>query len=384
MTAITDEGFVRTRLDERLAALESAVRGIFGSDIDLAPETPDGQLLGIFAEAIADIDELAEAVYNGRSPAGARGAALSRLVRLNGITRKAAQFSTATVTFSGTPGTVIPIGSLVGSTDDPTAIFATIAALTISGAGTVSGTVRATVAGAVPAPAGSLTLVQTVISGWTGANNVASAGLGTDVEKDPPLRVRRAGSVAIPSQGILDGLYAALLQVPDVTRVAVFENPTDVVDVNGLPRHSIQVIVQNGDLVAIAQAIWLKASLGVTKVGVIEHGVVDSQGITQVMRFDRPIEAPVFVTVLMPTIPGLATIDILKAAIVAWGTENSQIGSDVIWSQLFIPLNTVPGLDIVNVFLGLSAGPTDPANLSISYNAIATWDPDNIVFADFA
>lgn len=381
MSLIDDSGFVRTRLPERKAQLEAAVKGIFGTDLDLSAETPDGQLLGIFAEAIADLDELAEAVFNARSPAGARGAGLSRLVRLNGVTRKPEAFSTAGVTLSGVPSTVIPAGSLIANAADPTAVFETTATLTIGGGGTVTGTARATVPGPVVALAASLMSIQTVISGWTGATNPVAATLGTAVETDAALRVRRAMSVAIPSQGILDGLNAALLQVPDVTRSRVYENPTDIIDANGLPRHSIQCIVEGGANDKIAEAIWLKKSLGVTQVGAVEQPIVDGQGTTQIIKFDRPIVAPIWIHVVMDPLPGTATQAAMKAAIVAWGREHSDIGTDVIRSQLYVPINSVPGLNIRNVFLGLSSSPTEELNLVIPYNAVASWETTQIVLS---
>jgi len=380
MSAITDTGFVRTRLDERLATLEAAVRGIFGADIDLSPESPDGQLLGVFAEAIADCDELAEAIYNARSAAGARGAGLSRLVKLNGVTRKSAQFSTATVTLGGTPGVVIPSGSLVGNSVDPTVVFETVAPNTIGGGGTVNASMRATQAGPLHGLAGTLTAVITVINGWNTAVNGSDAALGTTGETDPTLRLRRSASVALPSQGILDGLYAALVGVENVTRAAVYENPTDVVDDNGLPRHSINVIVQGGADADIANAIWLKKSVGVTQVGSVTHAVVDVQGISHAMSFDRPIDAPIWITIQTHLALGAETMVIIQDAIVAWGEANSTIGGDVIWSQLFIPINTVPGLDIVNLFVGLAESPGTQANVVIPFNALATWDRDRIVF----
>lgn len=380
MSEILDTGFVRTRLDERLATLEAAVRGIFGADIDLSAESPDGQLLGVFAEAIADCDELAEAVYNARSAAGARGAGLSRLVKLNGVTRKSSQFSTATVTLGGTPGIVIPAGSLVGNSIDPTVVFETVGSNTIGGGGTVNASMRATVAGPLRANAGTLTAVITVISGWNTAVNGLDAALGTNGEPDPALRLRRSASVALPSQGILDGLYAALVGVEDVTRVAVYENPTDIVDENGLPRHSINVIVQGGTEADIAFAIWLKKSVGVTQVGSVTHDVVDVQGISHTMRFDRPIDAPIWISIQTVNALGIETATIIQDAIIAWGDANSKIGGDVIWSQLFIPINTVPGLDILNVFVGLAPSPDLQANVSIPFNALASWVRENIVF----
>lgn len=384
MTTIDDTGLTRTRLDERLAALEAAWRTIFGADIDLAPESLDGQVLGIFSEIIADQDSLLEAIYNGRSPAGAVGAALSRLVMLNGVSRKPFTFSTAPITLGGTPGTVIPMGSLIASSDtisEKDSVFETVAPYTIGGGGTVAGTVRATTPGAVPAGPGNLTIIQSVISGWTTAINATAATPGTEVETDQALRIRRAESVAISSQGILDGLYAALLQIADVTQVAVYENPTDIIDSNGLSRHSIHAIVLGGDPADIAEAIWLKKSLGVTQVGAEAVDIVDSQGQTQTMRFDRPVDTPIYVRVELAVMPNAGTVTAIKNAIVSWGQATSKIGAPVIWSQVFIPINTIPGLSVVNLFLDDVPSPAVQLGVVVPYNALATWDTLNIEIA---
>lgn len=381
MTTIDDSGFTRTRLDERLAELEAAWKTIFGNDIDVRPESPDGQVLALFAEGVADCDEMLEVIYNERSPAAARGAALARLAALNGVFKKGGSYSTAPITLGGTPGTVVPAGSLIGSSDtasEKDSVFQTTAELTIGGGGSVNGTVRSSVAGAVPAAAGNLTVVISVVDGWTSAINSTAATLGSAPESDSALRVRRAQSVAISSQGILDGLYAALNQITDVQEAAVYENPTDAVDANGLPPHSIHAIVLGGEPEDIADAIWKKKSLGVTQVGAETVTIEDEQGHEHIMRFDRPATANVYVIVELSELPNPTTIQAIKDAIVAWGEANSTIGGDVVWSQLFIPINTIPGLSVENLYLDDAASPASTDNLVIPYDAVATWDPDNI------
>ena len=145
-TSIDDNGFHLavgpsggTGLSGWLSTLEASYTATYGSTVDVSPSSPDGQWLGILAETINDFEQLLLTVYNGRAPAGAVGAGLSRLVQVNGIARKAGQFSLAPVTLGGTPGTVVPIGRLIGSASDPTIPpFATVAAYTIGGYSTVT------------------------------------------------------------------------------------------------------------------------------------------------------------------------------------------------------------------------------------------------------
>jgi uncharacterized phage protein gp47/JayE len=391
MTTIDSSGFHRSRLDERVANLVSAMQAIFGTDIDVSPESPDGQMLGIFAEAVSDLDQLAETIFNGRSPSGAQGAGLSRLALLNGVTRKGPQYSTTSIVVTGTIGTVVPAGSLI-ATDAllplvPLATFQTTTDLTLVDdgghvVGTATGQVRASVTGPVHGAAGRINVIKTVISGWTGASNPSSATLGSDVETDADLRTRRRASVALPSQGILDGLYAALSQLPTVAHVALHENSTDaIIPLKGgtLAPHAIQAILDGGLDADIASTLWLKKSLGVTMVGATTGVVTDSQGNPQTMRWDTPGEVDIYVTVTLGTAVSGPTKTDIRNAIVAWGGANSQIGQDVPWYQLAVPINEIPGLNVASVTLGRAPSPTGTVNLTINFDEMPSWASANVV-----
>ena len=144
MSSIDATGFIRDRLDTLVANLQAGYRSIYGQDIDVDTDSEDGQLSVIFAEAKSEVLQLLEMVIAARSPAGATGAMLSRLVLLNSIQRNEASYSTANVTYGGTPGTIIPAGSLVDTTATPPAHFQTVNDVTLGLDGTATGTVRAT------------------------------------------------------------------------------------------------------------------------------------------------------------------------------------------------------------------------------------------------
>ena len=62
----------------------------YGSDAVLTPDSQDGQLLAVFAQAIYDNGQALIAIYNSFSPATAQGAGLSSLVKINGLARDVA------------------------------------------------------------------------------------------------------------------------------------------------------------------------------------------------------------------------------------------------------------------------------------------------------
>lgn len=382
---IDETGFRCFGLAAWLDLLVTEYTAIYGSAVDLEPDSPDGQWLGILAEHFADLEELLEDIYNGRSPAGAVGAGLSRLVQLNGISRQAAQKSTAPITLTGTPATVVPAGSLIGSASDSTLPnFETTAELTIGVGGTVTGTARCVEAGAINVISGDLSVIKTLVTGWTSVTNTAAATPGRPVETDPRLRVRRAQSVAKPSQSMVDSLQAAIADLAGVDDVAVYENDTGAVDANGLPPHSVNVIVDGGADADIANAIWTQSSMGVTKVGDVTLTITDTQGNPQEMKWDLPEDVNVYVTVVLNRTPTSFEVDSIKNAIVNFGTEASRIGRDVPWGDLFSPINDLeitggPGLpSITALYLGAAEDPTTPNDLVVAYNARPRFHVDRV------
>ncbi|MCW3543767.1 hypothetical protein K6Y54_38520, partial [Burkholderia cenocepacia] len=77
------------------AFLQDQLRSIYGADTYLDPDSQDGQMLGVFAKAISDVNSVAIAIYRSFSPATAQGDALSSNVKINGIARKVASYSSA-------------------------------------------------------------------------------------------------------------------------------------------------------------------------------------------------------------------------------------------------------------------------------------------------
>ena len=87
MAQVTAQGIEPTTLQGYIDALEAAFRSALGQDIDLAPETPAGQLVGTLALTLTEADEALVAVGNGMSRSRALGVQLDDLGSLLGIPR---------------------------------------------------------------------------------------------------------------------------------------------------------------------------------------------------------------------------------------------------------------------------------------------------------
>lgn len=83
----TSTGFVRKPISTILAEIEAANITEFGPGVIQTPETPQGQLNGIFAELVAKVWEIAEDVYQSYDPDQAEGIRLEQLGRIRLLDR---------------------------------------------------------------------------------------------------------------------------------------------------------------------------------------------------------------------------------------------------------------------------------------------------------
>ena len=84
---VTPAGFARKRLPEILAEIEEAMRLVFGPGVIQTPESPLGQLNGLFADLSATHWEIDEEVYNALDPDQAEGVNLDRIAKLRLLER---------------------------------------------------------------------------------------------------------------------------------------------------------------------------------------------------------------------------------------------------------------------------------------------------------
>lgn len=380
---ITADGFQRKRLDVILAELNQALKAIFGENLNLDPETPDGQTSGVFSESHANLWELAEQAYNAFNPSAATGDVLSNLVQLNGILRKDATFSTAVLTLGGIDTTVIPAGSLVSTADGIS--FATDADATIV-AGTAAANATATVTGPLQAAIGTITEIDTPITGWSTVTNAAAATPGTNEEDDSDLRARRERSIESAAVAILESILAAVLEIENVTDAAIYENDTASVDARGLDPHSFLVLAEGGLDADVAEAIFNKKPTGIGTNGTTTEPVLDSQGVSHDIKFSRPVDVTIHVKVTLVGGPTYAGDDAVKQSIIDYAAgdliegENFSLGKNVVYSQMFDACNQ-PGNDINEIselLIDIVDPPTGTSTITIDFDEKALFETANI------
>lgn len=369
MTQLTETGFERTRLIDRLAEIQGDARAIFGQDIDLSSDTMDGQHISLFAEAIADLDELAELIWLSFDPDLAFGNSLSRLVKINGIERSQGAFSTVNLTLTGTPQTLVPKGSIVSNANGTVTVYTTADAR-INELGTATVTAMPDTMGAISANANNLTTIKTPLFGWSMVNNAAAMTVGKVRESDALLRARRRGSVSKGNRNMTEALWAKLADLTGVIDVAVLENATQNEDSRGLPPHSIHVVIAGGDNLEIAQTIWLSKTGGTVVAGTESYTIIDEVGNDQVMKFSRPVDASIKVKVFITPLSGysFSTENLIKNAVINYLQENTSVGGNIINSALYSPLNEIGGFAIDRIEMAKDGEPLAEKSIYLDFN----------------
>ena len=99
---IDETGVQATDLESYVSLLEEKFKDSLGQDLDVSPETPQGQLIGLFALALTNIDEDLVALSNGMSLNTAAGNQLDAFGTMLQIFRRPGTPSEGNVTFEGT------------------------------------------------------------------------------------------------------------------------------------------------------------------------------------------------------------------------------------------------------------------------------------------
>ena len=356
-----------------LADLIAEFRAIYGEDTYLEPDSQDGQMIAAFALRIFDCYTLAASVYNAYSPQTAQGTGLSSVVKINGIRRDVASFSTVDLLLTGQAGATIYNGA---ATDDAGNRWLLPAEVVIPVSGEALATATAAEAGVVRAAPGEIINIATPTRGWQAVTNPSSAVTGAPVETDAVLRTRQRVSTALPSLSVFDGLMGAVASLPDVTRWRGYENDTSLTDADGIPPHCICVVVEGGDTTAIATAIATKKTPGTGTYGATSTVVRDVYGVPNTINFARPVIVDVEVTLEIRPLRGYlaATGEVIRTNLVSY-INSLDIGDDVLLSKLYTPINAAEPVegqrtfDVLSLAIGPEGGPVVPANLILAFTS---------------
>lgn len=301
---------------EIVASLTASFQAIYGSQINVSANSPDGQLINILAQNIEDVLQLLVQVYNSFAVDSAFGIILDQRVALSGIIRNQGTFTEAFVSVTATTAITLP-GQDVLVLNPGASVF-TVAdtagnqyqlgtSYTFGGAGTTSLAFFAVTLGQIQTVPNTITTIVTVTPGISGVNNPTTANdvEGLPEETDPQLKIRQANSYFLQAVAPADSIRAALLNIPTADAF-VAENDTNSPN-QGVPAHGLWIIVNPGGATPsqIGTTIYRKKNPGCALVGAQSYAVVRPQGNTAVMQWDNALTETLYVqATLFPRIPG--------------------------------------------------------------------------------
>ncbi len=312
----TVEGIEVDTFNEIFLKKQEEYKDIYGQDIDLDQNTPDGQRIGIEADILLDLQSFAGYMYTQIDPDFAEGENLNVLAKIAGITRKPATQSNCEVTITTDKLVTIPLGWEV--IDENKNIWKTRRQYQLPSVGDNKITLYAEDFGAISAGENTLINQTVVLEGVVSVTNELAANVGIDEETDEVLRIRRNLSTENAANSTIGSLTASLLALEGVKEAVVYENntnnplkddlrPTDKVgDDERFPAHSIWVIIDGGDEAEISKTIVTSKTAGCDERGEKHSYHETIQGgrvIAHTPAFDRPtlVNVSVELKVVSPT-----------------------------------------------------------------------------------
>lgn len=205
-------------------------------------------------------------------------------------------------------------------------------------------------------PNNTITEIVTTITGFESCYNLSVPFYGRLRETDTEFRQSLLKKIASRSTGMLESITSALIQnVEGVTNASAYEN-TSSTTVDGIPPHSIEVVVDGGNDDEIASIILNTKAAGIGTHGAVSVDVPTAYGDTVKVRFNRPETVYVWYKVAITTNQKQKLppnyVDLIKTAILECMSELSS-GDAVITQDYISHIKTLcTGLAYVDITIG--------------------------------
>lgn len=292
--SFTQNGLTVATNTELVESLENAFKAIYGSDINIDQNSPDGQLINIFAQGGSDIRSLLMQLYNSFDPDSTSGRLLDERCAINNVYRKGGTYTTVNINIVTDRAVTLDEGYTIQ--DNAGTQFEIMSKTDLSAGLNENILFRAKEIGAVETEPNTITNPVTVVIGVISVTNPTKGTTGLDEETDAQLKVRRKQSLSIGSSGYLNGLQAALSQLEGMNDVKVYENPTGTNDaVNNIPAHSIWVVVDGGTAADIADTIYKKRSAGCNMKGTQTYTIITPSNQNFIAKWDNYLSQALYV-----------------------------------------------------------------------------------------
>ncbi|HAH8787748.1 TPA: hypothetical protein HIQ84_001902 [Escherichia coli] len=329
-----DNGLETNTFRDLFQELIDGYKGIYGQDIDLDQESPDGQRVAIEAQARADMEAALQWLYSQMDPDFNTGDMQQIISKLHGLYLRPGSRSQRDLKVTTDRPVLMYNGYRVRDQanqvwfipqDVTVAAGTTAVTFFAQNFGKVTGLVADTFTQITPEP-GVLSIISDT-----------EAVVGRDEETPEEFRQRRNRSLENPATGSTGAIFAKVAQLPGVTDLNIGENDTKINnDITGVPANSIWLIVEGGSISEIVEVMVKQKGGGTGTKGEITgrhtETLVRPDGTTLLiaheLQLDRPIYKPLHMRITARRKVGSDPIDTdtLKRAL---ATRVMHIGESV-------------------------------------------------------
>lgn len=378
MGQVTAAGYIPKTLTQITTELSELWRGIYGENISLGADTPDGQLVGMLSQIFVDYEELGAAIYKQLDPRNASGRWLDqRLGYASLVRRQGAASILRSVLVTGVANVVVKAGFQALDANRVRWISTNDIVLDANGQGYMQ--LNSEQLGSYTLPIGSA-LTPIAVDQVTTLTTTQLVEPGSAREQDPSARNRILNRQIRVNSDNAYRIAEAISKVPGITAVTVYENPDDVNDSRGSPPHSIWCIVDGGTTTDIALAILSSKTGGAKLRGAVRAVVKDQQGIPREVGFDRslPVNLQANLTIALAEGATAVDIDSIKASLTSLRFTGGQ---DVAVTRLYSEVNKVPGFWVRSFTIGPVGGTMVSDLITVPDGSVAQFSLVNVTIS---
>ncbi|ECS1286064.1 baseplate J/gp47 family protein, partial [Salmonella enterica] len=249
----SDNGLETSTLRELFQELSDGYKGIYGQDIDLDQESPDGQRVAIEAQARADIEAALQWLYSQMDPDFNTGDMQQIIAKLHGLFLRPGSRSQRDLKVTTDRPLLLYSGYKIR--DQANQVWVIRQDVTVP-AGVTSVTFFAQNFGKVT---GLVTDTFTQLTPEPGVVSIISDSavvVGRDEETPEEFRQRRNRSLENPATGSTGAVFAKVAQLTGVIDLNIGENDTKIDNqTTGIPANSIWLVVEGGAISEIVEVM---------------------------------------------------------------------------------------------------------------------------------
>ncbi len=387
-TYINSSGVIVPDTEDIQGEVEQDYKDIFGEDLDVTPETPQGRLIELDTRLRSEVLQCAASLANVINPNLSYGVFLDAIAALTGCIRKQATNSEVSAVLTGTPGTTIPANSSA-TTEDSSTVWYLSENVVLGEDGTATGKFYSQDYGEIPLEAGALNTIKTGVLGWETVRNPAPATLGRKRETDSELKERRI-STLFRGRSFTGDILSKLYDISGVKSVDIYNNyKLNPVTIKGvtIDAKSVFVCVYGGNDQDIGMALHMSTAPGCGYTGNTTVTVMDPWCNHEYeVSFHRPTEIPIDVKVYVKVDTGTGDVTgAIKQAIMDYqdglveNINGLQIGVGVSPFEIASAINIrVPGIFVQQVQIAKHGITLSTNSIDVTMAEIARIAVENI------